>query len=148
MRFARKKSFIVTVAAFVVLLSGCQGNVTADTVLSGRIITATKSIPLDGKFVVEDGCVFVQMQDDGETYPVIWPEGSKISAQDPSRVALPNGSVSLNQKPENFEVAVEKTESLAGHVQRGAIDGWKQCIKKAGESTLVLKGLGDIMLQD
>jgi hypothetical protein len=146
MRFARKEPVIAAVAALVVLLSGCGADVSADTVMSGRIVPMATSIPLDGKFVVEDGCVHVQMQEDGETHPVIWPGGSEISGQDSSRVALLNDSVSLKQKPKDFEVAFVDVESLAGKVQRGEIDGWDECMSNGEGAVLVITTAGDIML--
>jgi hypothetical protein len=146
MRFARKKLAVAAVAALAVFCSGCQADVSADSVLSGRIVPTTTSTPLDGEFVVVDGCVYVQRKEDAETYPVIWPEGSEVSADDPSRVTLLNGSVSLNHKPQDFEVALVATESLAGKIQRGEIDGWERCTSNANNSILVLTVVGNIML--
>lgn len=148
MRFARKSRIIAAVAALVVLLGGCQANVSAETVLAGRIVPGTRGTPLNGNFVVENGCVHAQMEEDGETYPVIWPEGSEISAEDPTRVTLLNGSVSLNETPRDFEIVFVKTKSLEEIAQRGEIDGWDQCITEADESVLVVTTVGGISLPD
>jgi hypothetical protein len=83
MRFVRKKSAVAAVAALTVLLSGCQADVSADTILSGRVVPTTKSTPLDGEFVVEDGCVYVQKQEDAEAYPVIWPGAARFLLMTP-----------------------------------------------------------------
>jgi hypothetical protein len=142
---ARMKRTIVGVAALL-LFSGCQANVGADTVLSGRNIPMTTGTSLDGHFVVVDGCVHVQLQDDGETYSVICPEGSGISAEDSTRATLLNGSVALDRTPEEFKISFAETASLAGEAQRGEIDDWDQCTSDANESVIVLTVVGDILL--
>ena len=148
MRLVRTTRIIAALAASVILLSGCQANVSAETVLAGRIVPGTRGTPLNGNFVVENGCVHAQMQEDGETYPVIWPEGSEISADDPTRVTLLNGSVSLNEAPKDLEIVYVKTESIAAKAQRGEIDGWEQCSTEADESVLVVTAVGGISLPD
>jgi hypothetical protein len=139
---------IAALAASVVLLCGCQANVSAETVLAGRIVPGTKGTPLSGTFVVENGCVHAQMQEGGKTYPVIWPEGSEISPEDPTRVTLLNGSVSLSEAPKDFEIVYVKTESITERAQRGEIAGWDQCSTEANESVLVVTAVGGISLPD
>jgi hypothetical protein len=103
---------------------------------------------LQGEFVNVDGCVHVRLEVDGQTYPLLWPEGTVLSSNKPTQIDLLNGSVSLTKMPNNIKITMEPKELMSNAAQRGEFEGWDQCVAEDDETILVITSVSGISLPD
>jgi hypothetical protein len=138
----------VTAAASVAVLCSCASPSNAETVLSGRYIATSERMQLQGEFVNVDGCVHVRLEDDGQTYPLLWPSGTVLSPNDPTQIDLLNGSVSLIRVPDNIQVTTVPKNLMSDAVQRGEFESWDHCVSDDDETILVITSVSGISLPD